>query len=92
MTILQSWKIQILVFKSWKINKYEIGFSDIGEMHCICKHYRKTYKLDNSGSDHSASLNVKYLKSFVNKINDIKQSINSSKKQITKLEKNVDSS
>ena len=77
--------------------KYEIGFSDhtIGENASLvatslgANIIEKHITLDNNlpGPDHSASLNVKYLKSFVNKINDIKQSINSSKKQITKLEK-----
>lgn len=85
-------------FKKLKQNlKYEIGFSDhtIGENASLvatslgANIIEKHITLDNNlpGPDHSASLNVKYLKSFVNKINDIKQSINSTKKQITKLEK-----
>lgn len=85
-------------FKKLKKNlKYEIGFSDhtIGENASLvatalgANLIEKHITLDNSlpGPDHGASLNVKHLKNFVDKINDIKMSINSSKKQVTKLEK-----
>ncbi len=88
---------QLGFIKELKKLKYTVGFSDhtvgfaasIASVALGAKIIEKHITLDNNmkGPDHSSSMNVKFLKDFINMINSLAKSVNIKNKFITKEER-----